>query len=714
MNLKIKIVLIFGVFLPYLLQAQSLSDLEKQLDSLINPTEIRNIQIKLAGGYFKKAQTEYRQKNYKDATTAIEKSMEYSKKLKHKEGEAQCLNILGNIFQGKKEYEKALDFYKKSISIKEKLGDESSLASAYNNIGVLYKNLNRKQEALDFYIKSVKIKEKQTDQTNLENSYLNIANLFYEVKNYPKAIEYFGKTAVQQNKNKKAKEAAQSYRMIAQANIKLKKYGAGMSNYQKALKIYKETNDEENEKIIKERIKEVSNFIASIPKDSLNKPDGIKSKPDLVLDDSKLNDSVENKKTNSKKTIIVTDEDIEAVEKTLKEFEDENPELRAMGEELQKLEIDEIKQKEEIEKFKENLPIDPEDVKKVIEEVEQKAEEAEKEGKVDDIVENYTKAEILYEQQGDFKKALEVSKRRLTLLDSLDQYKSELLAEKSKREVAILQAKSENDKQMRTFLWFGSVLFLLLIFFYYRFYSKKKANVILEEINKSLQREKQRSDELLLNILPEETAMELKEHGKAKAKSYKMVTVLFIDFKGFTKIAEKLSPEQLVQELDFCFQAFDRITLKYKIEKIKTIGDAYMCAGGLPGKNTSNPTDIVKAAIEMQVFMQRIKEKKQNLKQPFFEARMGIHTGPVIAGIVGIKKFAYDVWGDTVNIAARMEQTSEAGRINISGETYEYIKHNFKCDYRGKIEAKNKGLIDMYFLEDDYVINRLFEESITV
>lgn len=214
-----------------------------------------------------------------------------------------------------------------------------------------------------------------------------------------------------------------------------------------------------------------------------------------------------------------------------------------------------------------------------------------------------------------------------------------------------------------------------------------------------ISKEKKRSDELLLNILPEEVAEELKEKGSADAQQIDEVTVLFTDFKGFTQLSEKLTPKALVAEINECFSEFDHIMQKHGVEKIKTIGDAYMAAGGLPTPNKTHPVDVVKAALDIQKFMLALKEKKQAEGKLFFEIRIGVHTGPVVAGIVGVKKFAYDIWGDTVNTASRMESSGEIGKVNISGFTYQLIKEVFICEYRGKIQAKNKGEIDMYFVK---------------
>jgi class 3 adenylate cyclase/DNA-binding NarL/FixJ family response regulator len=220
----------------------------------------------------------------------------------------------------------------------------------------------------------------------------------------------------------------------------------------------------------------------------------------------------------------------------------------------------------------------------------------------------------------------------------------------------------------------------------------------LAEKNDVLNVELQRSEQLLLNILPYETAQELKMSGKAVARFYPDITVMFTDFKGFTHIAEKLSPEQLVQEIDEFFTAFDLIMEKNGIEKIKTIGDAYMAASGLPAINDTHALDMVNAAVDIIEYMEVQKQIRISEGRPVFDIRIGIHTGPVVAGIVGHKKFAYDIWGDAVNLASRMESSGEAGQINISQCTYDRISSNYSCIFRGEIEAKNKGKVGMYFV----------------
>jgi class 3 adenylate cyclase/Tfp pilus assembly protein PilF len=222
----------------------------------------------------------------------------------------------------------------------------------------------------------------------------------------------------------------------------------------------------------------------------------------------------------------------------------------------------------------------------------------------------------------------------------------------------------------------------------------------------SIRRGKKRSDELLRNILPDEVAKELKEKGEAEAKLIDEVTVLFTDFKGFTALAEQLSPKELVADIHQAFTEFDRIIAKYNIEKIKTIGDAYMAAGGLPVPNKSHHTDVVQAALEIRDFITEGKRKKIEQGHPYFEIRIGVHTGPVVAGIVGVKKFSYDIWGDTVNLASRMESSGDIGKVNVSQYTYELLKDDarFRFEHRGKIQAKGKGEVDMYFVERSQMI----------
>lgn len=228
---------------------------------------------------------------------------------------------------------------------------------------------------------------------------------------------------------------------------------------------------------------------------------------------------------------------------------------------------------------------------------------------------------------------------------------------------------------------------------------QKRLEELIAERTEELQHEKEKSDNLLANMLPKGTAQEIMSKGKAAKTKYNFVTVLFSDIQGFTRIAEEMNPEVLIDELDRFFFQFDSLAEKYRIEKIKTIGDAYMCAGGIPERNRTNPVEVVLAALEMQKYMQFMKDDPAKTAARFWDIRIGIHTGTVIAGVVGHKKITYDIWGDTVNTASRMESSGEPGKINISGTTYEFVKEYFICDYRGRMPVKYKGDLDMYFVK---------------
>ena len=248
------------------------------------------------------------------------------------------------------------------------------------------------------------------------------------------------------------------------------------------------------------------------------------------------------------------------------------------------------------------------------------------------------------------------------------------------------------------------LIILAILFFAYRLFIRRhireqeRLERIIAERTEELMVEKEKTDNLLANLLPKGTADELMEKGKATRKKFNFVTVLFSDIQGFTRIAEEINPDILIDELDKFFFKFDNVVEKYNIEKIKTIGDAYMCAGGIPRRNRTNPVEVILAALEMQQYMVEMKEEQLKRGLIFWDIRVGIHTGTVIAGVVGQKKLSYDIWGDTVNIASRMESSGEPEKINISGVTYDYVKDFFICEYRGRMPVKYKGDLDMYFV----------------
>lgn len=308
----------------------------------------------------------------------------------------------------------------------------------------------------------------------------------------------------------------------------------------------------------------------------------------------------------------------------------------------------------------------------------------------------YLKLSELYERTGYASAALKYYRNYIAFRDSVKnittvQQMGDMQIEQKQIELDL----ANQQKRTQKIITIASATALFLIFL--MAIGLYRRNLYVRKTNAIIEKEKDRSESLLLNILPEETARELKESGAVKANKFESVTVLFTDFKAFTTYSEQVNPEELVKRLGYYFMGFDDIMEKYKLEKIKTIGDSYMCAGGIPFPTKDHAVKMVQAGFEILQFVEdaKLSNTDEGLS---FDIRIGINTGPVVAGVVGSKKFSYDIWGDTVNVASRMESMSEAGKINISENTYELIKNEFNCEYRGEIAVKNRGKMKMYFV----------------
>ncbi len=325
---------------------------------------------------------------------------------------------------------------------------------------------------------------------------------------------------------------------------------------------------------------------------------------------------------------------------------------------------------------------------------------AEKNGLKKQIGETNLKLSELHQQEGNLAQSYNYYKNHIKYRDSVINLENIEKAadlrtnfEVSQKQIEVDLLNEQKRNQQITVIAIAIALFLIGLLAFGLF----RRNRYINRTNTIIANEKERSDALLLNILPAETARELKENGKVKAKRFESVTVLFTDFKGFTEHAKNLSPEKLVESVDFYFSKFDEIMEKHGLEKIKTVGDAYMCAGGLNSASNNHAHKMVLAAFDIADFVETAKTQGSE-NDTRFDVRIGINTGPIVAGVVGSKKFAYDIWGDSVNIASRMESNSEPGKINVSYDTYSLIKNDFNCEYRGEIEVKNRGHMKMYFV----------------
>ena len=336
-----------------------------------------------------------------------------------------------------------------------------------------------------------------------------------------------------------------------------------------------------------------------------------------------------------------------------------------------------------------------------------------------DLLGNKVKALEYYKEYVTYKDSLQSIENRELLVQNQMQFEFDQQEKVRKVEQeakdALVREEIAKEKSARNMALAGVGIFVILAgFSIFAYYQKRKDNKIIAL-------EKQKSDDLLLNILPEEVANELKEKGTTDAKHFDSVSIMFTDFKDFTKLSEKIPSKELIEELNYCFKAFDEIVAKHGVEKIKTIGDSYMAVCGLPIEEGNHAQKIVQAAIEIRDFIEDYKVKRQSEGKSFFEMRTGINSGEVVAGIVGIKKFAYDIWGDAVNTASRMESNGLIGKVNISESTYNLIKDDFNFEYRGEIETKGKGEIKMYLVENktnnmdfekakDFILNKLENE----
>ena len=593
----------------------------------------------------------------------------------------------------------------------EKLNWEKGIYLSENTLGMACALEENYDEALKWYNASLAGWEKLHNNNNILNIYENLRAMYTFLRNNPKTLEYDFKILKMDEQAGNEKEAASELERIAEVYVDLSDYQKELEYLLKALKIYdnpKNSNPEweiislQNAAVVCQQLNKLSqaldyslrtiNLAEKIHDTSaMANAKGVmalvyttQKKYGLAIECGRQSLEMS---TMARNTYLVGSAMYELGDAYLQMAEDTGKNYGKITSPSSTL-----------------IPTNKSAQLKLAFDYLSKAFALKKQITDHDIVKSiYKDLSDVYRLNGDYKKAFEYYQQYTTFKDSItsNERAKKILAVQMQNDFDNKEAaaKAEQDKkdavvrvQRYAFIGGGILLLLLLGLAVNRYRFEHNAK-------KTIAGEKQRSDELLLNILPAETADELKKYGKASAKGYDQVTVLFADIKGFTIISENLGPDVLVKELDTYFQAFDNVIDNYDLEKIKTIGDAYLCVGGLPVADANAPEKVISAAMDILNYLEKVKAEKAPLNDPYFEIRIGIHTGPCVAGVVGVKKFAYDIWGDTVNTAARMEQNSEAGRINISETTYQLVKDKFNCTYRGLIEAKNKGEIKMYFVD---------------
>ncbi len=585
-----------------------------------------------------------------------------------------------------KQYDNSLKYNLKIFEYYKSKGDIEQEIVALNNIGFTYKHLNNYKEALN-YFKMARELENETGEIKNYVTLLNIAIVYQNMDDYKNALKYMLKAEKIAEASGDIFDAAKMDHLTSIIYLNNKDYYNAQTFNREALRLAKKGN---NTSVLVAAL-----LVSSKINEALYDFEAAMADYRLYL---KISDSVTSA-TNAKKRELLQQQFV--IDRSEREIEKLLADEDLKDVEYQRMKLENATKEQQLRIFRQNDSIQRFTIEN------QKLEKQR-------VIQEKLLAEERYNAE---KKDREINDlRQREIIQTLELEKQKALQREKENEIELLNKEKQindlNLKKIRArnkFLIGIAALALVVLYLVYRMLRfSKRTNKILIKQNNEIERQRdeinyehERSEKLLLNILPKETAEELKEKGSATPRHYEMVSVLFTDFVGFTKIAEKLTAEELVEELNRSFLEFDRIIDKYGLEKIKTIGDAYMCAGGIPVPNTTNPFDIVRAGLEIRDFMTRLKNEKEARGEDFWELRIGIHTGDVIAGVVGKNKFAYDIWGDAVNTASRMESSGVPGKVNISGATYELIKDKFRCTYRGKVKAKNKGEIDMYIVEGE-------------
>lgn len=579
------------------------------------------------------------------ALNLYQESLVLARKLNNKKNQGTLLNNIAAIYKDKGMIGEALEYHEKSMAIKKSINDQEGLATSLNNIGLIFQNQGQIAKALENYLQALKYHERAGNKEDMAILYHNIATVYKDLKDYDQAIQFEEKCLkIYENLNRPY-DLAPSILAMGDLMFLKNKQEEAVALIRKSIDLREKIDDKQG---LGNSYKALGNFF--LTKGETDKAIFLFGKS--LQNFKEAGDSWgESKCLNSMaKTYLA-----------MGNYNEAGNHAREAISIAQKL----------------GFPLTIQESAELLSEIYSKEKKWDK---------AYTMQKLFLQMRDSVRNE---ENARLTIKRNFQyEYNKKVLADSlaflQKEKIKNLAIENRNiELKRQRYLMFSVGIGLLLI----------------SALAVSIYKGKQKSDELLLNILPYETAMELKKKGEAAAREFESVTVLFTDFKGFTQISERLNPAELVAEIDDCFSAFDEIMAEHGMEKIKTIGDAYMAAGGLPVKNKTHPVDAVMAAMAILKTMDSIQKEKQLNNLPFFEIRIGIHTGPVVAGIVGTRKFAYDIWGDTVNTASRMESSGEAGKINISGSTYALIKDHFNCTYRGKVAAKGKGEIDMYFVE---------------
>jgi class 3 adenylate cyclase/lipopolysaccharide biosynthesis regulator YciM len=654
---------------------------------------------------------------------------------------SSTLNTLGLIYDNKGDYQTALDYHFRSIEIKEAELDTSGLAASLSNIGLIYISLGEFDMARDNVEKSLELGEILKDTSCICTALLNLgliderqsnfkealekynavfvlikgdknseftknvlsskARIYHEQGDYAKAIQMHHESLKMSEELQDKRSIAASFNSIARVHYEQKSLEKAISFLDKGLQIQKEIGNKQGQASILNNIgliyqeKESDSLALNyfVQSYEIRKEIGNTSQIPASLVNI---GTIHRRKGDYDKALSHFKEALKLYEKQSK-----TGSISGAYSGIAQTYLDQKNYSQAIYYGEKAYSIAKEMSHPKLTVISTELLHSAYKG-----AKNYRQAMLMHEEFIEKRDSLESEKNERAVIkqEYKNEYDKQAVADSIQyaQEQVVVKVKLEKEEQKSNFLFVGMGLALLFGgFIFNRFRVTNRQKKTIENQKQTVEQEKEKSDRLLLNILPKDTAEELKEKGSVSAKHYPIASVLFTDFKGFSEISEKLAPEKLVKELDDCFSAFDNIVEKYDVEKIKTIGDAYMAVGGIPIITEKHVENVLNAAFEIREHMNKVAIEKRKNSEPFFEIRIGMHSGPLVTGVVGTKKFQYDVWGDTVNVASRMESNSEPGKINVSESTYQLLKNNENYIFtpRGEIDVKGKGNMKMYFVE---------------
>ncbi|MCB0705948.1 MAG: tetratricopeptide repeat protein [Saprospiraceae bacterium] len=661
------------------------------------------------------------------ARQILSNSLQLARSLNFLPGIGDALNYRGVVEDIHGEPDLAVSYFRQALVIRDSLDDQKGVASMYNNIGNVRENLGDFTDALANYLNSLRIREELRDTSKIMRLYYNISIVHESIGNYPEALDFIFQYLELVEATQNEDNLGNAYNVIGNIKTELDRTAEAFVWYKRALVFHRNAGNKWEESTVLNNMANVLDYKADSLYDEKDFLEALKqTEKSLELYEEALS---------IREDLDDLDGQAEIFNNIGLTYKNRGTFFLDLGDKVSaekewELALELFEQAEEIWTESNNkqgilqlyngygdVYRRQEKYELALEYINKSLALSKEVGDLRSLQNVYKDLSRIYAATGAFEKAFEFRKLydevrydRINEKQVKDNERREIMYSDRKKQYEIerqqqailLQEADLKQARIRQYSLIGGAVGLLLMVFLLvnRNRIKTRANHDLAEKNDIIELERQRSEELLLNILPASTAEELKSKGKADARSYDQVSVLFTDFKSFTTIAESLSAEELVGMLDECFRAYDRITSRYGIEKIKTIGDSYMCASGLPEPLEDHASRILKAALDIRAWMEAYSDRRRKKNLPLFEVRIGIHSGPVVAGVVGNKKFAYDIWGDTVNLAARMEASGEPGKVNVSEATYQLVSAEFESIDRGLILAKGKGEQQMYFIED--------------